>query len=67
MSADRNVNIVAEQNTANEHQYEKIKKSGFGALGGISYGSRQTTDWVDTKRGLNTGSTIGSVTGDVLI
>ncbi len=67
MSADRNVNIVAEQNTANEYQYEKIKKSGFGALGGISYGSRQTTDWVDTKRGLNTGSTIGSVTGDVLI
>ncbi|WP_241068508.1 hemagglutinin repeat-containing protein [Achromobacter insuavis] len=67
MSADRNVNIVAEQNTANDYQYEKIKKSGFGALGGISYGSRQTTDWVDTKRGLNTGSTIGSVTGDVLI
>ncbi|WP_268608657.1 hemagglutinin repeat-containing protein, partial [Escherichia coli] len=29
MSADRNVNIVAEQNTANEYQYEKIKKSGL--------------------------------------
>ncbi|WP_233437042.1 hemagglutinin repeat-containing protein [Achromobacter xylosoxidans] len=67
MSADRNVNIVAAQNTSEEYQYEKVKKSGFGAMGGISYGSRQTTDWVDTKRGLNTGSTIGSVTGDVLI
>ncbi len=67
MSADRNVNIVAEKNSANEYQYEKIKKSGFGGLGGLSYGSRQTTDWMDTKRGLNTGSTIGSVTGDVLI
>ncbi|WP_238927389.1 hemagglutinin repeat-containing protein [Achromobacter xylosoxidans] len=67
MSADRNVNIVAQKNSANEYQYEKIKKSGFGGLGGLSYGSRQTTDWMDTKRGLNTGSTIGSVTGDVLI
>ncbi len=67
MSADRNVNIVAEKNSASEYQYEKIKKSGFGGLGGLSYGSRQTTDWMDTKRGLNTGSTIGSVTGDVLI
>ena len=67
MSADRNVNIVAAQNLSDEYQYEKVKKSGFGALGGLSYGSRQTTDWADTKRGLNTGSTVGSVTGDVLI
>ena len=67
MSADRGVNIVAEKNSADEYQYEKIKRSGFGGLGGLSYGSRQTTDWMDTKRGLNTGSTIGSVTGDVLI
>ncbi|WP_338880431.1 hemagglutinin repeat-containing protein [Achromobacter veterisilvae] len=67
MSADRNVNIVAVQNKSDEYQYEKVKKSGFGALGGISYGSRQTTDWTDTQRGLNTGSTVGSVQGDVLI
>ncbi len=67
ISADRNVNIVAMQNKSEEYQYEKIKKSGFGGLGGLSYGSRQTTDWTDTKRGLNTGSTVGSVTGDVLI
>ena len=53
MSADRNVNIVAAQNLSDEYQYEKVKKSGFGALGGLSYGSRQTTDWADTKRGLN--------------
>ncbi|WP_233639599.1 hemagglutinin repeat-containing protein [Achromobacter xylosoxidans] len=67
MSADRNVNIVAAQNTSEEYQYEKVKKSGFGAMGGLSYGSRQTTDWTDTERGLAAGSTIGSVTGDVLI
>lgn len=36
-------------------------------MGGLSYGSRQTTDWTDTERGLAAGSTIGSVTGDVLI
>lgn len=50
MSADRNVNIVAAQNTSEEYQYEKVKKSGFGAMGGLSYGSRQTTDWTDTER-----------------
>ncbi|MFJ1299583.1 hemagglutinin repeat-containing protein [Pseudomonadota bacterium AL_CKDN230030165-1A_HGKHYDSX7] len=67
VSADRNVNIVTAQNSSKDQYYEKTKKSGFGGMGGLSYGSRQTTRTVDTQRGLNTGSTLGSVEGDVLI
>ncbi|WP_459616509.1 hemagglutinin repeat-containing protein [Bordetella sp. 2513F-2] len=67
VSADRNVNIVTAQNSSKDQYYEKTKKSGFGGLGGLSYGSSQTTRTVDTQRGLNTGSTLGSVEGDVLI
>ncbi|MFY3864052.1 hemagglutinin repeat-containing protein [Achromobacter xylosoxidans] len=67
MSADRNVNIVAAQNTSEEYQYEKVKKSGFGAMGGISYGSRQQTDILDGDKVLHTASTVGSVQGNALI
>ncbi|WP_081397521.1 hemagglutinin repeat-containing protein [Achromobacter xylosoxidans] len=67
MSADRNVNIVAAQNTSEEYQYEKVKKSGFGAMGGLSYGSRQQTDSLDGDKVLHTASTVGSVQGNALI
>ncbi|MFY3135428.1 hemagglutinin repeat-containing protein [Achromobacter xylosoxidans] len=67
LAGGRNVSIAAVGNTSREYQYSKVAKSGFGALGGISYGTRQVTDAVDTHRGLNTGSAIGSVAGDVLI
>ncbi|WP_170948512.1 hemagglutinin repeat-containing protein [Bordetella genomosp. 5] len=67
VSADRNVNIVTAQNSSTDLYYEKTKKSGFGAMGGLSYGSSQTTRTVDTQRGMNTGSLLGSVEGDVLI
>ncbi|CUJ39469.1 Filamentous hemagglutinin [Achromobacter xylosoxidans] len=67
MSADRNVNIVAAQNTSEEYQYEKVKKSGFGAMGGLSYGSRQQTDILDGDKVLHTASTVGSVQGNALI
>ncbi|MFY1896701.1 hemagglutinin repeat-containing protein [Achromobacter xylosoxidans] len=67
MSADRNVNVVAAQNTSEEYQYEKVKKSGFGAMGGLSYGSRQQTDILDGDKVLHTASTVGSVQGNALI
>ncbi|WP_246289360.1 hemagglutinin repeat-containing protein [Achromobacter deleyi] len=67
MSADRNVNIVAAQNTSEEYQYEKIKKSGLGATGGLSYGSRQQTDILEGDKVLHTASTVGSVQGNALI
>ncbi|MBO9354431.1 filamentous hemagglutinin N-terminal domain-containing protein [Bordetella petrii] len=66
ISADRDINIVAGRNTADDYQYEKIKKSGFGALGGISYGKYEQTDSLDGQRMFHTASTVGSVEGDVL-
>ncbi|MFY3167986.1 hemagglutinin repeat-containing protein, partial [Achromobacter xylosoxidans] len=59
--------IVAAQNTSEEYQYEKVKKSGFGAMGGLSYGSRQQTDILDGDKVLHTASTVGSVQGNALI
>ncbi|WP_050978194.1 hemagglutinin repeat-containing protein [Bordetella petrii] len=67
VSADRDVNIVAGKNTTDDYQYEKIKKSGFGALGGISYGKYEQTDSLDGKRVFHTASTVGSVEGDALL
>ncbi|CAB3921996.1 hypothetical protein LMG26846_05675 [Achromobacter insuavis] len=67
LSAERDVDIAGVQNTASGYEYEKTSRSGFGALGGLSYGKRQVTDSIDTQRGRNTGSTLGSVSGDVLI
>lgn len=67
MSADRNVNIAAGVNTSANYEYEKVKKSGFGAMGGFSYGSRQRTDSLDSAKVFHTPSTVGSVTGDTLI
>ncbi|WP_157929797.1 hemagglutinin repeat-containing protein [Orrella dioscoreae] len=67
ISAERDVNIVAAENTSEEYNYKRVKKSGFGALGGISYGSRQTTDTLDGEKVFHTGSTVGSVSGDLLI
>lgn len=67
ISGDRNVTIGSAQNKSESERFEKVKTSGFGALGGISYGSRQTTESAQTKRGLTTGSTVGSVEGNVLV
>lgn len=67
LAGGRDVSIAAVGNTSREYEYSKVAKSGFGALGGISYGTRQVMDAVDTHRGLNTGSAIGSVAGNVLI
>lgn len=67
MSAERDVNIAAAQNSFNDYQYEKVKKSGFGGMGGLSYGTSQKTDSMDGKKVYHSASTVGSVEGDVLI
>jgi filamentous hemagglutinin len=67
MSAERDVNILPGQNAEDSYNYKMVKKSGFGAMGGISYGSSKQTDWIDGKKVFNTASTVGSVEGDVLI
>ncbi|WP_346729250.1 hemagglutinin repeat-containing protein [Achromobacter ruhlandii] len=67
MSGERNVNIVAGENTSANYDYEYIKKSGFGAMGGLSYGTRKQTDILDGTKVFHTASTVGSVQGDTLI
>ncbi|WZB64226.1 hemagglutinin repeat-containing protein [Achromobacter xylosoxidans] len=67
LSGGRDVNIVAGENASDSYDYKMVKKSGFGALGGLSFGTRQQTDWVDGKKVFHTASTVGSVEGNVLI
>ncbi|AXA80554.1 filamentous hemagglutinin (plasmid) [Achromobacter xylosoxidans] len=67
MAAGRDVNIVAAENKADEYQYERVKKSGLGAMGGLSYGTRKQTDILDGDKVLHAKSTVGSVQGDTLI
>jgi len=67
MSGGRDVDIVAGENTSAHYDYEHIKKSGFGAMGGLSYGTRKQTDILDGTRVFHTASTVGSVQGDTLI
>ncbi|RBL86188.1 hypothetical protein DDE05_12050, partial [Streptomyces cavourensis] len=67
MSGERNVNIVAGVNTSANYDYEYVKKSGLGAMGGLSYGTRKQTDILDGDKIFHTASTVGSVQGDTLI
>lgn len=67
LSAERDVNILAGQNAQDSYDYKMVKKSGFGAMGGLSYGSRKQTDSLDSKKVFHNASTVGSVEGDVLI
>ncbi len=67
MSGARDVDIVAGANTSAHHDYAYVKKSGFGALGGLSLGSRKETDILDGDQVLHSAATVGSVQGDTLI
>ncbi|WP_187639847.1 hemagglutinin repeat-containing protein [Achromobacter insolitus] len=67
LSAERDVNLLPGQNTEDRYDYKMVKKSGFGAMGGFSYGTRKQTDWIDGEKVFNTASTVGSVEGDALI
>ncbi|ALM83114.1 hemagglutinin repeat-containing protein [Bordetella sp. N] len=65
--ADRNVTIVAAENTSNDSQYQREKTSGWGATGGLSKGTKESTDSLDGTTVFHTGSTVGSVQGDVVV
>lgn len=67
MSAERDVNILPGQNAQDGYDYKMVKKSGFGAMDGLSYGSSKQTDSLDSKKVFHNASTVGSVEGDVLI
>ena len=55
------------ENTSQDYDYKRVKKSGLGAMGGLSIGTRRQTDSVDGKQVFHTASTVGSVEGNVLI
>jgi filamentous hemagglutinin len=67
MSAKRDVNILPGQNAEDSYDYKMVKKSGFGAMGGFSYGTSKQTDSLDSKKVFHNASTVGSVEGDVLV
>jgi filamentous hemagglutinin len=67
ISGDRNVTIAAAENTSNDNQYLRETRSGWGALGGLSKGHSESTDTLDGTTVFHTGSTVGSVQGDLLI
>ena len=55
----RDVDIAAARNTQDDYDYRMVKKSGFGALGGLSIGTRRQTDAIDSKTALSAASTVG--------
>ncbi|MFY2028824.1 hemagglutinin repeat-containing protein [Achromobacter xylosoxidans] len=67
VSAQRDVNILPGANKLDGHDYKMVRKSGFGAMGGLSYGSSKQTDSLDGKKVFHTASMVGSVEGDTLI
>ncbi|WP_454690809.1 two-partner secretion domain-containing protein [Achromobacter aloeverae] len=67
LAADRNVTIVAAENTSDDNHYSREKTTGWGALGGLSKGTKERTDSLDGTTVFHTGSNVGSVQGDVLI
>jgi filamentous hemagglutinin len=67
MSAKRDVNILPGKNAEDSYDYKMVKKSGFGAMGGLSYGTSKQTDSLDSKKVFHNASTVGSVESDVLI
>ena len=68
LTAGENVNIAAASNTAYEFHERKTKKSGLSISdGSITLGSSQLNTRQTTNSTNLTGSTVGSVEGDILI
>ena len=59
------VNIVAAKDKFNETHFSKVTKSGFGALGGFSYGKMSNEQGMKGASTGHTGSTVASLMGDV--
>ena len=65
ISTDGNINITAAEDRFNEYDYRKETKSGFGALGGISFGKMSNEQGRTGDQIGHTGSTIASTNGDI--
>jgi filamentous hemagglutinin len=66
--ADRDITITTQQNTQTSESFKSVKSSGIMSAGmGIMIGSQKQSDESKTQSTTNTGSTIGSIAGDVTI
>jgi filamentous hemagglutinin len=65
LAAERDLTIVAGENTAVEDHYRKEKRTGWGATGGLSNGMRQITTTLEGVGVTYTPSVVGSVDGNV--
>jgi filamentous hemagglutinin len=70
LSAGRDVNILAAENTSSESSFSQTKKSGlFGTSGGLGFtiGKQQTDDSNDKTARTHTASKVGAIDGNVII
>ncbi|MGE0332271.1 MAG: hemagglutinin repeat-containing protein [Ramlibacter sp.] len=67
ISAARNVSITAAMETLTSNSFVEEKKSGLGAMGGISYGKREQSTDTDTTATRAAASNIASLKGNVSI
>ncbi|NJS37572.1 MAG: hypothetical protein HC765_16095, partial [Brachymonas sp.] len=67
--ADRDISITAAQNTSSSEAFKEVKKSGLMGSGGfgVFIGSKQQSTDQKQQNVTNTGSTIGSIGGDVTL
>ncbi len=66
--AGGNIDITAAEQTFEESHYQKTKRSGISASGAsVSIGSQQLMTNTDSTRTIQSGSTVGSIAGDVVI
>lgn len=65
ISTEGNVNLLTSEDRFNEYDYRKETKSGFGALGGISFGKMSNEQGRTGDKLGHTGSTIASTNGDI--
>ena len=65
ISTDGNINLQASEDRFNNYNYRKDTKSGFGALGGFSFGKMSNEQGRTGDQIGHTGSTVASLNGDV--
>ncbi|MDO8278085.1 MAG: hemagglutinin repeat-containing protein, partial [Burkholderiaceae bacterium] len=67
LAAGRDINITAATETQTSSSFAEERKSGLGALGGISLGSREQSTQADSTATRAAASNIGSLQGNVSI
>ncbi|WP_458646513.1 hemagglutinin repeat-containing protein [Ralstonia flatus] len=65
LQAGNNLTVTTAQNTSSSYNFEQTTKSGFGAMGGLSYGKRDQKDTMNDNAVTQTASMVGSTGGNV--